>query len=185
MPTPELGRIATTWAAGQAAELNQWALELWRATEEKRAALVALRRSEETLHQVWQQLRHLWPGPPIEVQPAGPRQGETPGSPAMGGREVKHRSRRKQAGTRVTTNLLERRATGVSEPHDEPPAEQGTSCPGERSWGSGERGPGVAAGAGGDESEVNRGSHQASRGGAAAGGYALAACRPPAWATRR
>ena len=42
-PTPELGRIATTWAAGQAAEWNQWALELWKATEEKRAALVALR----------------------------------------------------------------------------------------------------------------------------------------------
>ena len=56
-PTPELGRIAATRAAGQAAERNQWALELWRATEEKRAALVALQQSEETLHQVWRQLR--------------------------------------------------------------------------------------------------------------------------------
>ena len=53
------GRIAATWAAGQAAERNQWALELWRATEEKRAALVALRQSEETLHQVWRQLHPL------------------------------------------------------------------------------------------------------------------------------
>ena len=56
-PTPKLGRIAATLAAGLAAERNQWALELWRATEEKRAALVALQQSEETLHQVWRQLR--------------------------------------------------------------------------------------------------------------------------------
>ena len=52
-PTPKLGRIAATWATGQATERNQWALELWRATEKKRATLVALRQSEETLHQVW------------------------------------------------------------------------------------------------------------------------------------
>ena len=72
-PTPELGRIATTWAAGQAAEWNQWALELWKATEEKRAAQVALRQAEETLHQVWRQLRPPWPGPLIAVPPAAPR----------------------------------------------------------------------------------------------------------------
>ena len=97
-PTPELGRIATTWAARQAAMQNHWALELWKATEEKRAALVALQRSEETLHQVWRQPCPPWPGPPIAVPPADPRQGGTPGSPATGGREVKHRSRCEQAG---------------------------------------------------------------------------------------
>ena len=51
--TPELERVAATWAARQAAERNQWALELWKATEEKRAVLVALKQSEETLHQEW------------------------------------------------------------------------------------------------------------------------------------
>ena len=50
--TLELGRVAATWAAGQAAERSQWVLKLWKATEEKRAALVALKQSEETLHQV-------------------------------------------------------------------------------------------------------------------------------------
>ena len=88
-PTPELGRIAATWATGQAAERNQWALELWKVTEEKRAALVALLWSEETLHQVWRQLRPPWPGPPIAVPPAGPQQEGTPGSRAAGRREVK------------------------------------------------------------------------------------------------
>ena len=51
--TPELGRVAAIWAAGQAAKQSQWVLELWKATEEKRAALVVLKQSEETLHQVW------------------------------------------------------------------------------------------------------------------------------------
>ena len=33
--TPELEWVAATWAAGQASERSQWALELWKATEEK------------------------------------------------------------------------------------------------------------------------------------------------------
>ena len=43
----------TAWAARQATEQSQWAAELWKAAEEKRAALVALRQSEETLQKVW------------------------------------------------------------------------------------------------------------------------------------
>ena len=57
--TLELGRVATAWAAGQAAEWSQWALELWKATDEKRAALVALKQSEETLQQVWREMHPL------------------------------------------------------------------------------------------------------------------------------
>ena len=63
-----------------------------------------------------------------------------PGSPATGGRGVKRRSCCEQAGVRVATNLLEGEATGASEPPDEPPAEGGTSRPGEQSWGPGEQG---------------------------------------------
>ena len=78
--TLELGRVATTWAAGQAAERSQWVLKLWKATEEKRAALVALKQSEETLHQVWPP----WLGPLIGVPSAALLQEETPGSPVNG-----------------------------------------------------------------------------------------------------
>ena len=70
--TPELGRVAATWAARQAAERSMWVLELWKATEEKRAALVTLKQSEETLHQVWRQLQPPWLGPLIAVPPAAP-----------------------------------------------------------------------------------------------------------------
>ena len=70
--TPELGRVATTWAARQAAERSMWVLKLWKATEEKRAALVTLKQSEETLHQVWRQLQPSWLGPLIAVPPAAP-----------------------------------------------------------------------------------------------------------------
>ena len=70
--TPELERVAATWAAGQATERSQWALELWKVTEEKRAALVALKRSEETLRQVWRQVRPPWLGPPSPVPSPAP-----------------------------------------------------------------------------------------------------------------
>ena len=96
--TPELGRIAATWAAGQAAERNQWALELWRATVEKRAALVALRQSEETLHQVWRQLRPPRPAPPTAVPPDNPQSGRTSGSTAMGSGAAKRHGHREQVG---------------------------------------------------------------------------------------
>ena len=58
----------------------------------------------------------------------------------MGGREVKHRSRREPAGVRVGASLLEGGATGASEPHGEPPAEGGTSRPEGQSWGPSEQG---------------------------------------------
>ena len=132
-PTPELGRIAATWAAGQAAERNQWALELWRATEEKRAALVALRQSEETLHQVWRQLRPPWPGPPTAVPPASPQSGRTPGSTATGSGEAKRQGRCEQAGEQVMTNLWEGRAPGASGPQDE----EAASHLGRQRWGHG------------------------------------------------
>ena len=132
--TPELGRVAATWAARQAAERSMWVLELWKATEEKRAALVALKQSEETLHQVWQQMRPPWPDPPITVPPAAPRQEGTPGSPAKGGGEVKCRSHRKQAGAQVAASLLTGGATGASETPDEPPAKGETSRPGGLGW---------------------------------------------------
>ena len=114
--TPELGRVAATWAAGQATEQNQWALELWRATEEKRAALVALRQSEETLRQVWQQLRPPWAAPPTAVPPACPPSGRAPASTAMGSGAVKRHGHREQAGEQVMTNLWEGRAPGASRP---------------------------------------------------------------------
>ena len=131
---PELGRIAATWAARQAAKQSQWVLELWKATEEKRVALVALKRSEETLHQVWRQMRPPWPDPPITVPTAAPRQEGTPGSPAKGGGEVKCRSHREQAGARVAASLLTGGATGASETPDEPPAKGETSPPGGQGW---------------------------------------------------
>ena len=83
-PTPELGRIAATWAAWQAIEWNQWALELWRATEEKRADLVALRQSEETLHQVWRRLRPLGRVHRPQPHPLAPRAGGHPGAQQRG-----------------------------------------------------------------------------------------------------
>ena len=136
---PELGRIAATWAAGQAAERNQWALELWRATEEKRATLVALRQSEETLHQVWRQLRPPWPGPPTAVPPASPQSGRTPGSPATGSWEAMPQGRREQAGVQVTTSLREGRAPGAGRPQAEPPAEEEARRRGGQRWGYSEQ----------------------------------------------
>ena len=92
--TPELGRVAAAWAAGQAAERSQWAAELWKAADEKRAALVALRQSEETLQQVWLQMRPPWPGPQIAAPPAAPLREGMLGSPAGEDQEVKCQSHR-------------------------------------------------------------------------------------------
>ena len=127
--TPELGRVAATWAAGQATERSQWVLELWKATEEKRAALVALKQSEETLHQVWRQVGPPWLGPLVGVPSTALLQEETPGSPAKGGRETKHRSRRKQAHAWAATNLLAWRASRTGEPPGEPLTREETSRP--------------------------------------------------------
>ena len=68
--TPEQGRVAATWATGQASKRSQWALELWKATEDRRAALIALKQSEETLHQVWQQVGPPWLGLIVRAPPA-------------------------------------------------------------------------------------------------------------------
>ena len=92
--TPELGRVAAAWAAGQAAEQSQWAAELWKATDEKRAALVALRQSEKTLKQVWLQMRPPWPGPQIAAPPTAPLREGMLGSPAGEDQEVPKPSRR-------------------------------------------------------------------------------------------
>ena len=133
-PTPELGRVAATWAAGQAAERNQWALELWRATEEKRAALVALRQSEETLHQVWRQLRPPWPAPPTAVPPDNPPSGRASESTAMGNKTARRHGHREQVGGQVTTTLREGKDPGASRPQAEPPAEEGASHLGRQRW---------------------------------------------------
>ena len=131
---PRTGEDSCHLGHRAAPERSQWALELWKATEEKRAALVALKQSEETLHQVWRQMQPPWPDPPITVPPAAPQQEGTPGSPAKGGGEVKCRSHREQAGARVAASLLTGGATGASETPDEPPAEGETSRPGGQGW---------------------------------------------------
>ena len=133
---PELGRVAAAWAA----ERSQWALELWKATEEKRATLVALKQSEETLHQAWRQMEPPWPGPLIAVPPVAPLPGGTPGRPAEGGREVKRQSHRARARAPAATNLLAGGVEGASGPRDEPLAEGGTSCPRVRGRSRGEQG---------------------------------------------
>ena len=85
--TPELGRVAAAWAAGQASELSQWVAELWRAADDKRATLVALRQSEETLQQVWQWMGPLWPGV-ADFSPARcPSTGGDARQPSRGGPE--------------------------------------------------------------------------------------------------
>ena len=121
--TGEGSPVAATWAAGQAAERSQWALELWKATEEKRAALVALRQSEETLHQVWRQMGPPWPGPLIAVPPGAPPPGGMPSRPAEGDREVKCRSRHKRARAQAVTNPLVGGVKGASEAPYEPLAD--------------------------------------------------------------
>ena len=138
--TPELGRVAATWAAGQATEPSQWALELWKATEEKRAALVTLKQSEETLHQVWGQMWPHWMGPPIGVPPAAPRDAGTPGRPTKGALGVQRRSRCEQAGAGVATGLLVGGARRDSQPPDETPAEGETSRLGRQGWSPREQG---------------------------------------------
>ena len=111
--TPELGRVA---AAGQAAERSQWAAELWKATDEKRAALAALRQSEETLQQVWRQMRPPGLGPQIAAPPAASLREGTPGSPAGEDQEVEHQGRLEGEQTRAATSLLTGGATGASRP---------------------------------------------------------------------
>ena len=127
--------------------MEPWALELWKATEEKRAALVALKRSEETLHQVWRQVQPPWLGPPIGAPSAAPLREETPCSPVKGGQEVKGQSRCERARVRAAASLRAGGATRTSKPPEEPltgeetsrpqvrgrsPCEQGTSAEGDR-----------------------------------------------------
>ena len=98
-------------------------MELWKATEEKRAALVALKQSEETLHQVWRQMGSPWPGPLIPVPPGAPLPGGTPSRPAEGDREVKRRSRHERAQAQAVTNPLVGGVKGASEAPYEPLAD--------------------------------------------------------------
>ena len=137
---PRTGEDSCHLGHRAAPERSQWALELWKATEEKRAALVALKQSEETLHQVWRQMQPHWPGPPIAVLPT---------TPGVKGRQVAHQrgagklkcgSCCEQAGGRVATSLLAGGATGASKPPDEPPAKGETSRPGGQGWSPNKRG---------------------------------------------
>ena len=107
-------------AAGQAAKRRQWAVELWKATEEKRAALAALRQSEETLHQVWQQVRPPGVEPLSEVPSAAVPQGGAPGAPAKGCAKAKRRNHRRLARAQAASSLLAGGSAGTSESPEEP-----------------------------------------------------------------
>ena len=127
--------MAATWAAGQAAERNQWALELWRVAEERRAALVALQQSKETLRQVWRQLRPPWPAPTTTCPPNNLRSGTAAGSATRGNGADRHPGHCKQAGERVATTLRERWAPRADTLPAGPPVEGEVGHLGEQ-WGS-------------------------------------------------
>ena len=105
-------------------------LELWKATEEKRAALVALKQSKETLHQVWQQVRPPWVEPLIEVRSATSLQEEAPRDPEKGCGKVKRRNRRWRARAQAAASLLAGGLAWTSKSPEEPLTGEGTGRPG-------------------------------------------------------
>ena len=127
--TPELERVAATWAAGQAAERSQRVLELWKANEEKQAALVALKQSEEALHQVWRQVRPPGVGPLITVPSAAPIPEEAHRDPAGGYSKAKCRSRSERARARDAASLVAGGPMRASGSPEEPLTPEGNQPP--------------------------------------------------------
>ena len=105
-------------------------LELWKANEEKQAALVALKQSEEALHQVWRQVRPPGVGPLITVPSAAPIPEEAHRDPAGGCGKAKCRSRSERARARDAASLVARGPMRASGSREEPLTRKGTSRPG-------------------------------------------------------
>ena len=157
---------------------------------------MALRQSEETLQQVWRQMRPPWPGLQIAAPPAAPLREGMPSSPAGEDQAGKRRNYHEGEQTRDATGRLMGGATGSSGPPDEPLGERGTSRPGVPGWSPGGQGAPAKSGRSvgpGQERLQRRGKtraeragklHRAGGEGAGLGRCALAAQRLQAGDTR-